>query len=151
MAAASGHVDAARLLLRAGAKVNTRTDNGRSALMIAAEGGRLPVVQALLEAGADVHAKDSRGWTPLAMAIRSGCLQAFSDTRNGGPTPARSEAAGGMHFLVAQALLAAGSDSDVRWLALLPAEQRRVLLATRAWAKRLALLVLRQELLHADD
>src|SRR4051794_2661725 len=55
MAAASGQVDKARLLIEAGARVNQQTeiDGGDTPLMEAARSGHARMVQLLLDHGAD--------------------------------------------------------------------------------------------------
>ncbi len=54
--AATGRPEIAKLLIKAGADVNTRTRGGYTPLLIAAARGRTDVVQALLDAGADLDA-----------------------------------------------------------------------------------------------
>lgn len=54
-ASGEGHLEIVSLLIRAGAHVNTTTNQGTSALMYASNRGRTEVVRALLAAGADVH------------------------------------------------------------------------------------------------
>jgi ankyrin repeat protein len=64
-----------RLLLRAGAEVHAKDDDGRTPLMWAAHGrtalagrGHPQIVQALLEAGADPKARDEEGNTAASWA-----------------------------------------------------------------------------------
>lgn len=58
-----------RVVLKAGADVESRDGEGRSALMHAAQHGRVAAAQALLVAGAEVDARDASGWTPLMHAV----------------------------------------------------------------------------------
>ena len=51
-------LDIVHALLAAGADVNARDRNGRTALFAACESRRVDVVRAILGAGADVHARD---------------------------------------------------------------------------------------------
>ncbi len=64
----SGDVETVRALLDAGADVEARTEDGHTALMLAAAGSHEGIVRALLDAGADVNAKDYEGYTALKMA-----------------------------------------------------------------------------------
>lgn len=79
LAAFGGHVEACRLLLRAGAEVDSLTlpiedrGGGDAPLMRAVWGRSIPVALLLLEAGADVDNVDGlTGDTPLLAAARSG-------------------------------------------------------------------------------
>ncbi len=75
---AAGSGDKAGLLLRAGAKVDARSDLSRTALLIAArKDGSTPVLEELLAQGADPHAPDSRGVTPVMEAARAGDARAL--------------------------------------------------------------------------
>ena len=57
------------LLLKAGADVNDKADNGMTSLMMAAQNNETPaVVSLLLEAGADVKARTKYGTTALMLA-----------------------------------------------------------------------------------
>jgi len=77
-----------KLLLREGADVNARDNEGWTPLLLAAAGGHTAVAVALLAAGADTRARDNRGWTALHWAatrqdtkLATLLLAAGADTR----------------------------------------------------------------------
>jgi hypothetical protein len=74
-----GDVEAMRLLLAAGAPVNTRNAQGWTPLHVAAAGGDLAVVSLLLTHGAEVNATSNIGTTPLYNAIRRSGKRAVID------------------------------------------------------------------------
>ena len=49
------------LLLKYGADVNAKDQNGNTALLVAAEHANVETITSLLKAGADVYAKDKEG------------------------------------------------------------------------------------------
>jgi len=71
-AVASGEVEAARLLLDAGAAVDARSHGQFTALHIAAENGDLPLVKLLRAAGADPALRLETGATPEDLARAKG-------------------------------------------------------------------------------
>jgi ankyrin repeat protein len=68
-AARDGLLDAAQLLVAAGASLNTPDPNGMTPLMMAITNGKIPVAQLLVDKGADVTAADWYGRTPLWAAV----------------------------------------------------------------------------------
>ena len=68
-AARDGLLDAARLLVAAGAKLNTPDPNGMTPLMMAITNGQIDVAQLLVDKGADLKAADWYGRTPLWAAV----------------------------------------------------------------------------------
>jgi uncharacterized protein len=69
VAATNGSAPVVDILLQAGAKVNTASGTGATALMAAATSGSVKAVEALIAKGADVNAKDkAHGQTPLMFA-----------------------------------------------------------------------------------
>jgi ankyrin repeat protein len=70
-AAQQNDVDSGRLLLQAGAKVDTaQPRTGLTALIVAAAMSHVPSVDLLLENGANPNAKDANGYTPLLKVVR---------------------------------------------------------------------------------
>jgi ankyrin repeat protein len=58
-----------RVLIEAGADVNSQNEDGWTALMFAATFNTTPeVIRMLIEAGADVEVRTEAGWTPLMSA-----------------------------------------------------------------------------------
>ncbi|KAL8191010.1 UNVERIFIED_CONTAM: hypothetical protein K2H54_066661, partial [Gekko kuhli] len=72
LAAAGGHDDILRLLIRKGAKVNCKQKSGTTALIHAAEKNNLTTVAILLEAGACVNLQQNSGETALMKACKRG-------------------------------------------------------------------------------
>ena len=71
-AAAGGHVEATRLLLRHGADVDRRSSDGRTPLMLAAGvDGSAATLRVLLDAGADENAENPPGYSVLMFAVSS--------------------------------------------------------------------------------
>lgn len=62
VACKSANADIARMLLRAGAKVNVQNKDGMSALMACAQNGDKMTAGALLISGADPYQKDAEGY-----------------------------------------------------------------------------------------
>ena len=62
--------DYIRILIKAGADVNAKDNDGRTPLLHAVRWSdeSTEIVTLLIEAGADVNAKDNDGWTPLFVA-----------------------------------------------------------------------------------
>jgi hypothetical protein len=71
-AACYGSTACVRLLLRAGADVNTRANSGATPLHIASEYGRVDAAKVLLRAGANLEARNQKADTPLRIAIFEG-------------------------------------------------------------------------------
>ena len=66
------HNDVVRALLSAGADVNTRSNDGDSALTVASEEGYTDTVKMLLDNGALVESRNNDGETPLSIAAARG-------------------------------------------------------------------------------
>jgi uncharacterized protein len=64
----TGDVAAIRQLLRQGASINSKYQNGTTALMVAASNDRTEIVRLLLEKGASVSARTTGGGTALSGA-----------------------------------------------------------------------------------
>ncbi len=114
------------LLVRAGADVNARTNNGQTPLHEAAATNNNPaIIEALVEAGADVNARAAGGRTPLHVAAAGNTnpamvvalLEAGADLRTRtatGSTPLLEAASGNPNPAVLEALVAAGADVNQR-------------------------------------
>ena len=105
MAAAYGdHPESVRLLIQAGASVNSTDSEGETPLHRAAYMGRAEVLEELLRAGASLDAKNVRGGTPLhAVALRLG------EGRPPRPTGTRFVSDRTEGPLIIEALLSAGA------------------------------------------
>ena len=73
-AARAGDLSMASLLIGAGAHVDTKGPEGRTALHLAAAAGRLDMVHLLLEKGADPNVRDAEGASPFDNAVWRGDL-----------------------------------------------------------------------------
>ena len=71
--AAAKNGDTARVeaLLKAGAELEAKDKDGRTALMLAAQYGRADTVRLLLAQGANAGARDKRGWNAYMLALLS--------------------------------------------------------------------------------
>ena len=81
-AAETGHIMRVHDLIAAGAALEARDKDGKTALMLAAEYNRTSIVRALLTAGADKEATDNEGNTALMLAAQRGetcSMQALLD------------------------------------------------------------------------
>ena len=74
----NGGKDVVDLLLKRGADVNNRRNDGATALVDAATWGHDDCVQALLAAGAEVDIPHREGWTALMIASQEGQLGAVN-------------------------------------------------------------------------
>lgn len=72
LAARSNRLNIVKLLLDHGADINTRPQDGETALHEAANSGYLYIVKLLLDRGADINTRDRSGRTALYLASKSG-------------------------------------------------------------------------------
>lgn len=70
-AAFRGDVENLRRLLASGVNLETRDDEGQTALLNAVQGPNPEAVKVLMQAGADREARDGESATPLMWAVRS--------------------------------------------------------------------------------
>jgi ankyrin repeat protein len=104
-AARTGSIDAARVLLDAGADVNQVTRYGWSPLLAATQNRNYQLGKFLIERGADVNRANKGGWTPLYLA---------TDNRNleGGDYPTRTPDMDDLEYI--RLLLEAGADPNAQ-------------------------------------
>ena len=104
-AARVGSIDAARVLLDAGADVNQVTRYGWSPLLAATQNRNYQLGKFLIERGADVNIANKGGWTPLYLA---------TDNRNleGGDYPTRTPDMDDLEYITL--LLDAGADPNAQ-------------------------------------
>jgi ankyrin repeat protein len=104
-AARAGSVDAARVLLQAGADVNQLTRYGWSPLLAATQNRNYEMGKFLIENGADVNLANKGGWTPLYLA---------TDNRNleGGDYPTPTPDLDQLEYI--KLLLDAGADPNAQ-------------------------------------
>ena len=74
----SGNVEIARMLVKAGARVNAKAHDGMTSLMYAAENANKTLVRMLLRAGARVNARAKDGYTSLMEACTSASWESRS-------------------------------------------------------------------------
>ena len=104
LAAQEGHVEACSLLLAAGASVDARNEDERTALHTAARFGHVGFISALLDAGAELEARDTLLRTPLGSAARAGKLKALKALLARGADPNAAENLG--HTPLVESILA---------------------------------------------
>jgi uncharacterized protein len=104
-AARTGAIDAARVLLEAGADVNQTTRYGWSPLLAATQNRNYQMGKFLIEHGADVNIANKGGWTPLYLA---------TDNRNleGGDYPTPRPDMDDLEYI--KLLLDSGADPNAR-------------------------------------
>lgn len=74
VAAYIGHVDAVKILIAAGANIDSIRFDGSTPVYLASQNGHVDVVKALLAKGADKDSRNARGQTPLYIAAKEGHL-----------------------------------------------------------------------------
>ena len=138
-AARHGHTAVAKLLLGAGGRVNSRTEDGETALFFATMAGHTDTVEMLLQAGADVEGGASRhGYRPLNTAACCGELELVKLLCSHGArrTGGEGKAAAKRGHLETAAWLAATADytTTLHYVALdlVPPTRARVLLRAGA-------------------
>jgi ankyrin repeat protein len=104
-AARAGSIDAARVLLDAGADVNQVSKYGWSPLLAATQNRNYQLGKFLIERGADVNLANKGGWTPLYLA---------TDNRNleGGDYPTRTPDMNDLEFI--ELLLDSGANPNAQ-------------------------------------
>jgi len=64
--------DTVRLLLEAGANIDSKDNEDSTPLQYAVHSGNVEIVEMLIRAGANVNTQNSHGWTPLHNSINKG-------------------------------------------------------------------------------
>jgi uncharacterized protein len=83
--AEAGYLDIAATLLKAGANVNVRDENGNTPLIHLAEYcDEVELVRTFVKRGADVKATTPASWTPLKEAVMSHCTAIAAELRKAG-------------------------------------------------------------------
>lgn len=77
-------LDAVSHLIGRGADLNYQDNQGRTALMAAAENGRLEIVKLLISKNPQVNTKDKEGKTALILALQNGHLDVIEALVKGG-------------------------------------------------------------------
>jgi len=80
-AADKSQVETAKFLLDRDCDVDAVTDDGRTALHMAAQNGDIPMITLLLARGAKIDPRDGKGWTPLDRAAKWGHANAVDFLR----------------------------------------------------------------------
>jgi ankyrin repeat protein len=125
-AAREGRLEAARLLIDAGADINAREANGISPLMMAITNRHTPVAALLLARGADPNAVDWWGRTPLWSAVEMRNLDLDSRTLENGVDR-------GPVLELIEALIAKGADVNARVKEFPPQRRFMMPLGSLAW------------------
>ncbi|MER7844352.1 ankyrin repeat domain-containing protein [Kitasatospora sp. NPDC096077] len=100
-AARQGDPDAVRAALAAGADVEARDTEGRTALLRAAFADRVAAARLLVEAGADVNAQDPQLNSPWLVTGITGSVPMLRALLPGGPDLARRNRYGGVSVIPA--------------------------------------------------
>ena len=125
-AARDGQLDATRLLVESGARLNTADPNGLTPLLMAITNNQLAVAQFLVEQGADVKAVDWYGRTPLWSAVEIRNL----DLRSGAT---ENDVDRDAALRLITALIDQGADVDARVKEFPPARRYMLPLGSLEW------------------
>ncbi|MFX3635992.1 MAG: ankyrin repeat domain-containing protein [Candidatus Pristimantibacillus sp.] len=100
-AAENGDTDKVLQGIKDGIDMNTRDDQGRTAILAATHGNKVDTVRALVEAGADINLQDNRLDNPLLYAGAEGLLDIVKVMVEAGADPAITNRYGGTALIPA--------------------------------------------------
>jgi ankyrin repeat protein len=78
------HHEATKALIRGGANVSARAEEGCTPIFVAARWGYVDAINSLLDSGADVSARSKTGQTPLFMAATGGHVETINSLISAG-------------------------------------------------------------------
>jgi ankyrin repeat protein len=97
----AGNIEVLELLIRAGARLESKDSLGTTPLMMAAIGGKVELAKRLLSGGAKVNARDDGGGTALIYAAREGQLEMVKLLLNDGANPTLESTTGVNALMIA--------------------------------------------------
>ncbi len=100
-AAESGDTSRVLQLIRDGADINTRDEQGRTPILAATHGNQADTVRALIEAGADINLQDHKLDNPFLYAGAEGLLEIVKILNDAGADPAITNRYGGTALIPA--------------------------------------------------
>ena len=122
-----GDVETVRLLIAAGADLNTANQFGYTSICIASHEGHVETVRLLIAAGADLNTANNEGITPIHAASDEG------------------------HVETVRLLIAAGTDLDEEAFSQLSVELKEAIRTERNWIRRKAFVIYGRQYVTGTD